>query len=390
MARHGRPWRVAARVADDRSPSSPPRSPAATSRSSPTARSARSRSARSGCRSTPATAARSTSTCRSSTGARASRRSGCPSACAPTSAPSTASSCSGSRTAPSSTSTPCATRRATRSPPTCAALIALMTVCALALGLLTAFAVRHRVGPKLRYTVAAAAHHRARRRDRVRRADPAARGDGHAASTTPTAPTSRARSTPSRPCAAPAEALDQELDAQLVGLARLVNAPAGRTPVEGSPRVTIASDLHNNVISLPILERTAGDGPVFFPGDLSDRGSPLETALVARVAEIGRPFVFVTGNHDSDRSAQELADDGAVVLTAARPAQARRRLRAGDQRDRRHARRGLLRPVPAPRVGELPRPLRARADAGAARGVRRLDAAARRAASTPSSSTSRR
>jgi len=33
------------------------------------------------------------------------------------------------------------------------------------------------------------------------------------------------------------------------------------------------------------------------------------------VSEIGRPFVFVTGNHDSDRSAQELADDGAVVLT---------------------------------------------------------------------------
>jgi predicted phosphodiesterase len=85
--------------------------------------------------------------------------------------------------------------------------------------------------------------------------------------------------------------------------------------VEGRPRVTIASDLHNNVISLPLLERTAGNGPVLFPGDLSDRGSPLETALVARVAEIGNPFVFVTGNHDSDRSAQELADDGAVVLT---------------------------------------------------------------------------
>jgi predicted phosphodiesterase len=109
--------------------------------------------------------------------------------------------------------------------------------------------------------------------------------------------------------------LDQELDAQLVGLARLVTAPAGRTPVEGRPRVTIASDLHNNVITLPILERTAGDGPVLFPGDLSDRGSPLETALMRRVANIGDPFVFVTGNHDSDRSAQELADDGAYVLT---------------------------------------------------------------------------
>ena len=136
-------------------------------------------------------------------------------------------------------------------------------------------------------------------------------------------------------------ALDQELDAQLVGLARLVTAPAGRTPVEGRPRVTIASDLHNNVITLPILERAAGDGPVLFPGDLSDRGSPLETALVARVASIGRPFVFVTGNHDSDRSAQELADDGAVVLT-----QFGRLKRGGgygrrDQRDRRDARRGL-------------------------------------------------
>ena len=193
-------------------------------------------------------------------------------------------------------------------------LIALMTVCALALGLLTAFAVRHRVGPRLRFTVAAASitalgmaiafivlipprgeidkpQYYAYGADIPRALD---------------AVSSVRRS---------GRALDQELDAQLVGLARLVIAPANRTPVEGSPRVTIASDLHNNAIALPILERTAGDGPVFFPGDLSDRGSPLETALVARVARIGRPFVFVTGNHDSDRSAQELADDGAVVLT---------------------------------------------------------------------------
>jgi predicted phosphodiesterase len=54
---------------------------------------------------------------------------------------------------------------------------------------------------------------------------------------------------------------------------------------------------------------------VFFAGDLSDRGSPMETALVSRIARIGERFVFVTGNHDSDRSAQELADDGAIVLT---------------------------------------------------------------------------
>jgi predicted phosphodiesterase len=194
-------------------------------------------------------------------------------------------------------------------------LIGVVGFCALALGLLMAFAVRHRAGPRLRWLVATAVgttvvimaalvvlipprgemdtpQYYAYGADIPRALDAVAavRRSG--------------------------QALDQELDAQLVGLARLVTAPAGRTPVEGRPRITLASDLHNNFITLPILERAAADEtPVFFAGDLSDRGSPLETALLARIAQIGDPFVFVTGNHDSDRSAQELADDGAIVLT---------------------------------------------------------------------------
>jgi predicted phosphodiesterase len=54
---------------------------------------------------------------------------------------------------------------------------------------------------------------------------------------------------------------------------------------------------------------------VFFPGDLTDRGSPLETSLVKRIVNIGHPFVFVTGNHDSDLLSHELAQEGAIVLT---------------------------------------------------------------------------
>jgi predicted phosphodiesterase len=194
------------------------------------------------------------------------------------------------------------------------ALIAVVVLCALALGLLTALAVRQRFGPRLRYTVAAAV----------------LTALGIAVALIVLLPPRGEIDTPEYyaygadiPRALDAissvrrsgRALDQELDAQLVGLARLVGAPADRVPLEGSPRVTIASDLHNNVISLPILERAADDGPLLFAGDLSDRGSPLESALVARIARIGRPFVFVTGNHDSDRAAQELADDGAIVLT---------------------------------------------------------------------------
>ena len=109
--------------------------------------------------------------------------------------------------------------------------------------------------------------------------------------------------------------LDQELDAQLVGLANLVIDPGRRQSLAGRPVITVASDLHNNPFGLDVLERTADGGPVFFVGDLTDRGSELETQLVRRAARSGKPFVFVSGNHDSDFLSRELAGQGAVVLT---------------------------------------------------------------------------
>lgn len=110
--------------------------------------------------------------------------------------------------------------------------------------------------------------------------------------------------------------LDDEIDEQLVGIARFVNAPAGRAALDDTaPRLTIASDLHNNVIALPALERAARGGPLLFAGDLTDRGSPVEQALVLRVARAGSQLVFVSGNHDSDVLERKLARTGAVVLT---------------------------------------------------------------------------
>src|SRR3954470_12683848 len=118
--------------------------------------------------------------------------------------------------------------------------------------------------------------------------------------------------------------LDTELDAQLVGLARLVIDPGRRRSLSGQPVITVASDLHNNTFGLGVLERAGGrgvlgraaeGGPVFFAGALTDRGSPLETSVVRRTVRLGKPFVFVTGNHDSDFLAHELAAAGAWVLT---------------------------------------------------------------------------
>lgn len=193
-------------------------------------------------------------------------------------------------------------------------LIAITTVAALGLGVLVAFALRHRSGPRLRYKIAAATATALTTAialivllpPRGPIDNPQYYAFGPDIPRALEAVESAQRST---------RLLDQELDAQLVGLARLVTRPAERAPLTDRPTLTIASDLHNNFLSIPILERAAGDGPLFFAGDLTDAGSPLETRLVNRVTRLGKPFVFVSGNHDSDTLERELARRGAIVLT---------------------------------------------------------------------------
>ena len=194
------------------------------------------------------------------------------------------------------------------------ALIGLALLGALTVGLLVAFAVRHHAGPRLRYTMAAAATTTVLTGialvvlfpPRGNIDEPQYYAFGPDIPRALDAVEAAQQST---------RALDQELDAQLVGLARLVTNPAELTPLTDRPSITIASDLHNNFLSIPILERATGNGPLFFAGDLTDSGSPLEARLVNRVTKLGKPFVFVSGNHDSDTLERELARRGAIVLT---------------------------------------------------------------------------
>jgi predicted phosphodiesterase len=110
-------------------------------------------------------------------------------------------------------------------------------------------------------------------------------------------------------------ALSEELDAQLVGLARLVLAPGRIVPSQGARQLTLASDVHNNVLVLSALRRVAGEGPLFLAGDLTDRGSQLEASVTRSIARAGNPLVFVSGNHDSAALERSLARAGATVLT---------------------------------------------------------------------------
>lgn len=194
------------------------------------------------------------------------------------------------------------------------ALLAVMLLAALGTGLVAALAVRGGPTPRLRWTATAAA----------------LTAVAVTAVTALTLPPRGRIDTPQYYAFGPdipralealeaarrsGRSLDQELNAQLVGLARLVVDPADRVPVAGAPKLTLASDLHNNALVLDILRRSARGGPLFFAGDLTDRGTRLETTLVRQVVAAGDPFVFVTGNHDSDSLARELAGDGAIVLT---------------------------------------------------------------------------
>jgi len=112
-----------------------------------------------------------------------------------------------------------------------------------------------------------------------------------------------------------ARVITEELNEQLVGLARLVAASSQREPGRDLNHLVLASDLHNNLLALPALDRAVGQKPLFFAGDLTSSGSPFEYTLVQRIVRIGHPFVFVSGNHDSDALVRRMALAGGVVLT---------------------------------------------------------------------------
>ena len=112
-----------------------------------------------------------------------------------------------------------------------------------------------------------------------------------------------------------ARVITEELNEQLVGLARLVSTSSRRDPGRDLNHLVLASDLHNNLLALPALDRAVGKNPLLFAGDLTSSGSPFEFTLVQRIVRIGHPFVFVSGNHDSDALVRRVALAGGIVLT---------------------------------------------------------------------------
>ena len=79
-------------------------------------------------------------------------------------------------------------------------------------------------------------------------------------------------------------------------------------------RVALASDVHNNLLTLDTLRSYSEGRMTVLAGDFTVNGGRMETPLVSRMAAVGEPVVAVSGNHDSPGVMRTLAKGGVTVL----------------------------------------------------------------------------
>jgi predicted phosphodiesterase len=89
-------------------------------------------------------------------------------------------------------------------------------------------------------------------------------------------------------------------------------------PTNDTIRVLFVSDLHLNPAAWGII-RAVGDqydvDVIVDAGDIADHGTAVESRYLAGIGTLGRPYVYVKGNHDSILTAAAVADQpNAIVL----------------------------------------------------------------------------
>lgn len=99
---------------------------------------------------------------------------------------------------------------------------------------------------------------------------------------------------------------------------RVVELPEG--PPADAIRLVHISDIHLSPLALPLaraLVDTYRADAVIDTGDLADWGTPAEAAMAGQIAQLGVPYVYVKGNHDSANTAAAVARQANAVVLAA-------------------------------------------------------------------------
>lgn len=107
----------------------------------------------------------------------------------------------------------------------------------------------------------------------------------------------------------------------VTNLTRLYDATAKLPLAEPDPRtirVLHVSDIHNNPAAWNVIKSVQEQFDatmIIDTGDLTDRGTGPENRIAAGIEDLGVPYVFVKGNHDSKETVQAVArQENAVVL----------------------------------------------------------------------------
>lgn len=77
------------------------------------------------------------------------------------------------------------------------------------------------------------------------------------------------------------------------------------------------SDIHNNPVAYDFVEQVIENFPVNLvldTGDLTDWGTALEAEVASHIEQLGLPYVFVSGNHESPEVLQRLAAIPNVII----------------------------------------------------------------------------
>lgn len=94
----------------------------------------------------------------------------------------------------------------------------------------------------------------------------------------------------------------------------------GGGTVDGELKILHVSDIHNNPIAVSLAKQIAVSFDadlIIDTGDATDYGTPIEADIVSSIADIGRIWIFVPGNHDSPSVIDTLKElDNVYVLQA--------------------------------------------------------------------------
>jgi len=97
----------------------------------------------------------------------------------------------------------------------------------------------------------------------------------------------------------------------------LYHLEGGGGSVDGDIKLLHVSDIHNNPIGVSLAKQVATSFEVDIvidTGDLTDYGTPIEADLLRNIEEIGLPWVFVPGNHDSPAVVQTMSQLSNVTV----------------------------------------------------------------------------